>query len=109
MSRTPVDEHHNPKINNVLMIIKTYLPLMNKNQLMVLRSTIFPGTTEIINEILKEEFGSTKLAFCPERIVQGHGIEEIYILPQIISATSDIARKEADEIFSKIAKKTIQA
>jgi len=104
---TPVDEHHNPKINNVLKIIKTYSPLMNKEQLIVLRSTVFPGTTEIIDEILKEELGSVKLAFCPERIVQGYGIEEIYKLPQIISATSDAAKKEADEIFSKIAKKTI--
>src|SRR5271157_1159023 len=71
---TPVDEHHNPKINDVLKIIKLYLPLMNKKQLIMLRSTIFPGTTEIIKEMLKEEFGAPKLAFCPERIVQGKGI-----------------------------------
>jgi len=105
---TPVDEHHNPKINDVLKIIKLYLPLMNKKQLIILRSTIFPGTTEIIDNILKEKLGSAKLAFCPERIVQGQGIEEIFKLPQIISATSETARKEANGIFSKIAKKTIQ-
>ena len=104
---TPVDEHHNPKIKDVLKIIKTYLPLMNKEQLIILRSTIFTGTTEIIYEMLKEELCTVKLAFSPERIVQVQGIEEIYKLPQIISATSAIARKEADEIFSKVAKKTI--
>lgn len=104
---TPVDEHHNPKINDVLKIIRLYLPLMNKKQLIILRSTIFPGTTEIVDTILKKKFGSTKLAFCPERIVQGQGIEEIFILPQIISATSDKAMKEADDIFSQLTKKTI--
>lgn len=104
---TPVDEHHNPKINDVLKIIRLYLPLMNKKQLIILRSTIFPGTTEIVDTILKKKFGSTKLAFCPERIVQGQGIEEIFILPQIISATSDAAMKEADDIFSQLTKKTI--
>lgn len=104
---TPVDEHHNPKISDVLKVIRAYLPLMNKNQLVILRSTIFPGTTEVIDNILKKQFGTSKLAFCPERIVQGEGIKEIYDLPQLISATSDIARKEATEIFSKIASKTI--
>jgi len=104
---TPVDEHHNPKINDVLKVIKLYLPLMNKEQLVILRSTIFPGTTEVIDNMLKKQFGTSKLAFCPERIVQGEGIKEIYDLPQLISATSDIARQEATEIFSKIASKTI--
>lgn len=104
---TPVDEHHNPKINEVLKVIRLYLPLMNKDQLVILRSTIFPGTTEIIDHMLKKEFGSSKLAFCPERIVQGEGIKEIYDLPQLISATSPEARIEATEIFKKIASKTI--
>jgi len=104
---TPVDEHHNPKINYVLKIIKTYLPLMNRNQLVILRSTIFPGTTEIVDNMLKKEFGDSRLAFCPERIVQGDGIKEIFNLPQLISATSDEAKKQATEIFSKIASKTI--
>jgi UDP-N-acetyl-D-mannosaminuronic acid dehydrogenase len=66
-------EHHNPKINDVLKIIKIYLPLMHKEQLIILRSTVFPGTTENIDEMLEEEFGSAKLVFCPERIVQGQG------------------------------------
>lgn len=105
---TPVDEHHNPKINDVVNVIKSYLPLMNKTQLVVLRSTIFPGTTDIIDNMLKETFSSSKLAFCPERIVQGKGIEEIYTLPQIVSATSVEAINEAKEIFSKIAIKTIE-
>jgi len=104
---TPVDEHHNPKIEDVLKVIRLYLPLMNKHQLVILRSTIFPGTTEIIDEMLKKEFGISKLAFCPERIVQGKGIEEIHNLPQLISASSEAAREEAEEIFSKIVTKTI--
>lgn len=104
---TPVDEHHNPKIGDVIKIIELYLDLINKDQLVILRSTIFPGTTAIIDELLKKRFGSSKLAFCPERIVQGKGIDEIFNLPQIVSATSEIAFKEAVEIFSKIALKVI--
>lgn len=105
---TPVDEHHNPKINEVLGVINKYIHLMNKEQLIILRSTIYPGTTEIIKQILDDKFGGgAKLAFCPERILQGKGIEEIQNLPQIVSAVNDEARVEASEIFSKIAPKII--
>lgn len=104
---TPVDEHHNPKINDVLAVIKVYLPYMHKEQLVILRSTIFPGTTEIIDNMLTQALGSSKLAFCPERIVQGKGIEEIFNLPQIVSATSGEAYREAYEIFSKTTGKIV--
>lgn len=106
---TPVDEHHNPKIHDVLNVVEKYLPLMNKEQLIILRSTIYPGTTEIIEQKLQKHFNTRpKLAFCPERILQGKGIEEIKNLPQIVSAVSDEAVKEASEIFSKVAPKIIR-
>jgi UDP-N-acetyl-D-mannosaminuronic acid dehydrogenase len=105
---TPVDEHHNPKINDVLNVIKNYLELMNKEQLVILRSTIFPGTTELITKLLVNKFGSAKLAFCPERIVQGRGIEEIFRLPQIIAPSTEEAYNEAYSIFSKLTQKIIR-
>lgn len=104
---TPVDEHHNPKIKEVTNIVNNYLQYINKNQLIILRSTIFPGTTEVIDNILHNNFGSSKLAFCPERIVQGNGIKEIFELPQIVSATSETALNEAKSIFEKISSKII--
>ena len=105
---TPVDEHHNPKIGDVVKIIELYLDLLRADQLVILRSTIFPDTTAIIDELLKTRFGSSRLAFCPERIVQGKGIDEIFNLPQIVSATSEDAFMAATEIFSKIASKVIR-
>jgi len=107
---TPVDEHHNPEIKEVLKVIKAYLPLMNKEQLVILRSTIFPGTTELIRQLFMEHYGEggEHIAFCPERILQGKGIEEIYKLPQIIAAEDDDTFKAASEIFSKISPKIIR-
>jgi UDP-N-acetyl-D-mannosaminuronic acid dehydrogenase len=105
---TPVDEHHNPKINDVLRVIKTYLDLMSKDQLVILRSTVFPGTTDLIIRLLHDRFGTVKLAFCPERIVQGRGIAEIFNLPQIIAPSSEKAYREAYDIFSKISPRIIR-
>jgi len=104
---TPVDEHLNPRVHDVLKVITAYLPFLNKEQLIVLRSTIFPGVTQIVDNLLKQALGTSKLAFCPERIVQGKGIEEIFNLPQIVSATSVQAEQEAADIFSAIAKTII--
>jgi UDP-N-acetyl-D-mannosaminuronic acid dehydrogenase len=105
---TPVDEHHNPNINEVLNVVKTYIKLMRKEQLVILRSTIFPGTTDLIAGLLEERFGSANLAFCPERIVQGKGIEEIYKLPQVIAAETEEAYHAAAGIFLKISPKLIR-
>jgi len=107
---TPVDEHHNPEIKEVLKVIRAYLPLMNKEQLVILRSTIFPGTTELIRHLFMEHYGEGggHIAFCPERILQGKGIEEIYKLPQIVAAEDDSTFKAASDIFSKISPKIIR-
>ena len=105
---TPVDEHLNPRIRDVTGVIKLYLPYMNPNQLIILRSTIFPGVFRVIENMLTKAFnGKCKLAFCPERIVQGKGIKEIFTLPQLISGNSPEAIQEASEIFSRIAPKII--
>lgn len=105
---TPVDEHLNPKIHDVLKVVSAYLPLLNKKQLIVLRSTIFPGVTRIVENLLREKLCSAKLAFCPERIVQGKGIEEIFSLPQLVSGVDKVSENAAARLFSVIAPKIIR-
>jgi len=105
---TPVDEHLNPKIHDVLKVISIYLPLLNRKQLIVLRSTIFPGVTRIVENLLVEKLGAAHLAFCPERIVQGQGIEEIFNLPQLVSAVNKPAENAAAKLFAAIAPKIIR-
>jgi UDP-N-acetyl-D-mannosaminuronic acid dehydrogenase len=105
---TPVDEHLNPRVHDVVKVINSYKSQINKNALVVLRSTVYPGVLEIIDAILRETFEEPLLAFCPERIVQGKGIEEIGNLPQLISATSQKAEDMAHDLFVTIAPKVIR-
>lgn len=105
---TPVDEHLNPKIHDVMKVLNAYLPLLNRRQLIVLRSTIFPGVTRIAEETLKAKLGAANLAFCPERIVQGKGIEEIFNLPQLVSGVNKKAENAAAALFAAIAPKIIR-
>ncbi len=104
---TPVDEHLNAKVHAVLDVVKEYLPFLSEEQLIVLRSTLYPGTVRIVENMLLRNNFKCKLAFCPERILQGKGIKEIFELPQLVSGCSEEAEKEASILFGKVAKKII--
>ena len=48
------------------------------------------------------------VAFCPERIAEGHALEELHSLPQIIGADTDVAAERAAALFGTLAAKTIR-
>ena len=100
---TPVDEFLNPDRKVVQDCIEALLPYLRDKQLLILRSTLYPGTTDWINDYLTRKGRRLKVAFCPERIVQGHGIDELAKMPQIVSGTSPEAAEEAAALFRNIA------
>lgn len=106
MMGTPVDEENNPRLDAILDFIKSQiLPRIStdSHKMVMLRSTVSPGTTDIIRKILESTgFKESKdfyLVFCPERVAQGKSIEESKKLPQIVGAYSHNAFEEARKIF----------
>ena len=100
---TPVDEFQNPIWDAVTSCLRALLPHMPETKLVVLRSTVAPGTTERLQRFLDEQDRRIPVAFCPERVVQGKAIHEIQDVPQIISGTSPEAERAAAAIFGRIA------
>lgn len=100
---TPVDEFLNPVQAEVQRCIDSLLPHIADEQLLILRSTVYPGTTDWLQDYLIRLGRKNKVAFCPERVVQGYGIKELREMPQIVSTTSPDAEKEAIAIFQQIA------
>jgi UDP-N-acetyl-D-mannosaminuronic acid dehydrogenase len=100
---TPVDEFQNPALKSIREFFDNIIPYIRREQLIVLRSTVYPGTTDLMSKYLKNAGCDAPLAFCPERLVQGKGIDEIQSLPQIISGTSPEAKKRACDLFSRIS------
>ena len=100
---TPVDEFLNPVRRVIQDCIDPLLPHMRDGQLLILRSTLFPGTTDWIDSHIKRQGRDLKVAFCPERIAQGYGIEELRRMPQIVSGLSPDAEQEARALFELIA------
>src|SRR5207245_1667502 len=105
---TPIDEFHNPNVSKLTHCLDELMPHLRDYQTIVLRSTVAPGTTAYIDNYLRDRGKKTRLAFCPERVVQGKGIAEIRALPQLISGTSSEAVAEAKKLFSKIAPEVVE-
>ena len=100
---TPVDEFLNPERRVIQNCIDGFLPQLRDDQLLVLRSTLYPGTTDWVDAYLRQHGRKQKVAFCPERIAQGFGIDELRRMPQIVSGTSPAAEAEAAALFRAIA------
>jgi UDP-N-acetyl-D-mannosaminuronic acid dehydrogenase len=104
---TPVDEFLNPVRQVVQDCISSLLPHVRDDQLIVLRSTMFPGTTEWVDSYLKRHGRRNKVAFCPERVVQGYGVKELKDMPQIISGTTPEAEAEAAALFRPLVSELV--
>lgn len=103
---TPVNNDSSPKIKEFLNIIKYIKPFLNKKQLIIIRSSVYPGTIEKIKIILKNT--NQNIAYCPERILQGSALVELPILAQIVSGINKDSIKRAIMFFKKnITKKII--
>ncbi|HXU70651.1 MAG TPA: nucleotide sugar dehydrogenase [Polyangia bacterium] len=104
---TPVDEFHNPVLRVITDCIDSLIPYLSDRQTIILRSTVFPGVTEFLQRHLAKRGKRTRLAFCPERVVQGQAIRESVTLPQIVSGTTPEAEKSAVALFSRFAPKIV--
>jgi UDP-N-acetyl-D-mannosaminuronic acid dehydrogenase len=105
---TPVDAHLNPSFSGIVRTVRNYLPYFRDGQLLVLRSTVFPGTSEKIDRLLKDAGLSIDVAFCPERIAEGHALRETYELPQIISAFTPEGMRRARELFATFTEDIVE-
>lgn len=104
---TPIDEFLNPVRRVVQECIDAMLPRLADGQLLVLRSTVFPGTTDWLASYLEAKGRKLKVAFCPERVVQGFGLKELREMPQIVSGTTPEAEGEAAALFARIAPEVV--
>jgi UDP-N-acetyl-D-mannosaminuronic acid dehydrogenase len=104
---TPIDEFLNPVRKVVQECIDWMLPALKDGQLLVLRSTVFPGTTDWLNNYLTSKGRALNLAFCPERVVQGFGLKELRAMPQIVSGCTPDAERGAAELFKRITPEVV--
>jgi UDP-N-acetyl-D-mannosaminuronic acid dehydrogenase len=105
---TPVDEFLGPSMTVFEQTVVQVAPHLQHGTLVVLRSTVYPGTTAYVAQHLAARGAQADVAFCPERIAEGHALEELRSLPQIIGADDDAAAERATEMFRMLTEKTIR-
>jgi UDP-N-acetyl-D-mannosaminuronic acid dehydrogenase len=105
---TPVDEFLNPEFKGIQTTFLQLLPYITNEQLLILRSTVYPGTTEWLAGFLKSMDRSPSISFCPERVTQGKAVAEILNLPQIVSGITLEAEDAAANFFNCIGVEIIR-
>jgi UDP-N-acetyl-D-mannosaminuronic acid dehydrogenase len=97
---TPVDEHLNPNQQAIPRALSGCARYLRDGQLLVLRSTVFPGVTALVEKMIAGLGVAIEVAFCPERIAEGRAMTELFGLPQIVSARSPRGTERAAKLFS---------
>lgn len=105
---TPVDEHLNPDPQVVPSAVEALSQYLRPGQLVVLRSTVYPGVTALVERRVAQLGAGVEVAFCPERIAEGKALTELYELPQIVSARTPAAMARARKLFETLAGETVE-
>lgn len=105
---TPIDDHLSPSFQAMEAVLSSYREYLRDGQLIVLRSTLYPGTSARVNRWLVDNGFKIDLAVCPERIAQGHGLREIVSLPQIISSFSISGVARVRKLFSALTNDLVE-
>ncbi len=105
---TPVDEHLNPDPSAVVDALTGLADRFRAGQLVILRSTVFPGVTRKVEAWFAEQHPEVSVAFCPERIAEGFALSEIVSLPQLVGARVEGVSARAAAFFETLGVEAIE-
>jgi UDP-N-acetyl-D-mannosaminuronic acid dehydrogenase len=105
---TPVDEHLNPDQNAIPRALGVCAPYLRDGQILILRSTVFPGVTALVEKMVKGLGRRLDVAFCPERIAEGKAMTELFELPQIVSSRTPEGTERAAKLFSRLTSQLVR-
>lgn len=101
---TPIDAHYNPDLKPLEKAAETVSENLKKGDLIVIESTVFPGTTEEIVKPILEKSGLKAgkdfyLAYCPERVDPGNKKWNVSNLPRVVGALTKEGLKLSAEFY----------
>jgi UDP-N-acetyl-D-mannosaminuronic acid dehydrogenase len=108
---TPSFSHIEIDMRDIRSVLDDLLPVLRPGHLLVLRSTIAPGTTEFVAGYVAKHRGpevSVSVAHVPERIAAGRFFEEIATLPCIVGGVGEEAGSAAGELFEVLGAPIVQ-
>ncbi|MFH1450881.1 MAG: nucleotide sugar dehydrogenase, partial [archaeon] len=111
---TPVDENGVPKLDYVESACEIIGKNLKKGAIVVLKSTVPPGTTEEFVKPRLEQHSGMKcpedfgVAFCPERTVEGQAMQEFLTLPKVVGGINQDTTDKVSAFFSILNDKIVK-
>ena len=96
---TPLKEDGSADKTAIKNVIRTITPFVKNGQLIIVKSTVPPFTTEndIANPLRK--IADVSVAFCPERLAEGNAIQECKTIPVIVGGVDDKSTNNAKDFW----------
>src|SRR5690349_9990271 len=110
---TPALSHIEIDMGDIRAVLDDLLPLVRPGQLIVLRSTVAPGTTDFVAGYLEKQRGfrvgeDLFVAHVPERIAADRFMEEIGTLPCIVGGVGEASGERAARLFEPLGAPIVQ-
>jgi UDP-N-acetyl-D-mannosaminuronic acid dehydrogenase len=110
---TPSFSHIEIDVGEIRAVLDDLLPVLRAGQLVVLRSTVAPGTTEFVAGYLEKQRDFTVgddvfVAHVPERIAADRFLEEIGSLPCIVGGVGEGSGERAAQLFEALGAPIVQ-
>jgi UDP-N-acetyl-D-mannosaminuronic acid dehydrogenase len=110
---TPTFSHIEIDMSDIRTVLDALLPHLRAGQLLVLRSTVAPHTTEFVAGYLEKHRGFTVgedifVAHVPERIAADRFMAEIGTLPCIVGGVGEGSGERAAQLFELLGAPIVQ-
>ena len=106
---TPVDAAtHAPVLEPLRAAARSIATALGPETLVIVRSTVPVGASRaVVLPELVARWGRARLAFCPERTIQGQALRELEELPQVIGGLDEPSRVAAEALFRTLTTRTV--
>jgi UDP-N-acetyl-D-mannosaminuronic acid dehydrogenase len=111
--QTPIGSNNKPDLTYLKKACESLSLYLTKNQLVIIQSTVPPGTIKSLIIPTLEKTGlkcgtDFWLAYCPERMAPGNGLNDLSTSTRLIGAYNSDSSRYAYELFSAITDGKLQ-
>lgn len=104
---TPIRDDHSADLSYVEQAARSIVPHLRPGNLVVLESTVPPGTTDgLLTEILKESGLKPReelfVAHCPERVLPGHILTELVQNDRVVGGIDEVSGQKAAGVYRQM-------
>jgi len=105
---TPIDDNKRPDLSALIIASQNVGTLLERGDIVIYESTVYPGTTEEICVPILEEYSKLKFnkdfhcGYSPERINPGDKLHRLTSILKVTSGSNSSTAEEVDRLYASI-------